>query len=136
MNARTAGSATSASSSATRISRAVASMSASDNRPLPRREEKTLSRRLERVSNTKDPVLRREPATGDVLSQVRRHHGRASPARPDLLERLAAAFARPDPNDLVDRDAPDLAVADAAGTRGGDHRFDHLVDEHVVDEHL
>ena len=52
MNALTTGSATSASSSAMRISRAVASMSASDSRPLPRREVKTLSRRSERVSNT------------------------------------------------------------------------------------
>src|SRR4051794_32073724 len=51
MNAFTTGSATSASSSATRISRAVASMSASDSLPLPRRDVKTLSRRSERVSN-------------------------------------------------------------------------------------
>ena len=52
MNARTTGSATSASSSAIRISRAVASMSAGDSRPLPRREEKTCVSRSERVSNT------------------------------------------------------------------------------------
>ena len=41
MNCRTTGSATSASSRAMRISRAVASMSAWDSRPLPRSEEKT-----------------------------------------------------------------------------------------------
>ena len=38
-----------------RISRAVASMSASVSRPLPRRPVKTLSRRSERVSNTARP---------------------------------------------------------------------------------
>src|SRR4051794_19693504 len=51
MNALTTGSATSASSRATRISRAVASMSASESLPLPRREVKTLSSRSLRVSN-------------------------------------------------------------------------------------
>ncbi len=53
MNCRTTGSATSASSSAMRISRAVASMSAADSRPLPRSEEKTCVSRSDRVSNTK-----------------------------------------------------------------------------------
>lgn len=52
MKARTTGSATSASSSAIRISRAVASMSASDRRPLPRRFLNVAARRSERVSNT------------------------------------------------------------------------------------
>ncbi len=52
MNVRTTGRATSASSSAMRISRAVASMSASDRRPLPRRFLKVAARRSERVSNT------------------------------------------------------------------------------------
>src|SRR3954471_25076316 len=51
MNSRTTGSATSASSSAMRISRAVASMSASDSRPLPRSDLKTVSSRSDRVSN-------------------------------------------------------------------------------------
>ena len=53
MNALTTGSATSASSSAMRISRAVASMSASERRPLPLRDVKTLSSRSDRVSNTR-----------------------------------------------------------------------------------
>ena len=52
MKARTTGSATSASSSAMRISRAVASMSASERRPLPRRSRRAPLRRSERVSNT------------------------------------------------------------------------------------
>ncbi len=52
MNCRTTGSATSASSSAIRISRQVASMSAADSRPRPRRAEKTCVSRSERVSNT------------------------------------------------------------------------------------
>ena len=52
MNSRTTGSATSASSSATRISRAVASMSASESRPLPRRFLNVAERRSCRVSNT------------------------------------------------------------------------------------
>src|SRR4051794_5670682 len=51
MNALTTGSATSASSRATRISRAVESMSASESLPLPRREVKTLSSRSLKVSN-------------------------------------------------------------------------------------
>ena len=52
MNWRTTGSATSASSRAMRISRAVASISAGDSRPLPRSEEKTWVSRSESVSNT------------------------------------------------------------------------------------
>ena len=52
MNCRTTGSATSASSSAILISRAVASMSAADSRPCPRSEEKTWVSRSESVSNT------------------------------------------------------------------------------------
>ncbi len=52
-NALTTGSATSASSSAMRISRAVASMSASERRPLPRSVVKTAESRSERVSNTR-----------------------------------------------------------------------------------
>ena len=55
MNSRTTGSATSASSSAIRISRQVASMSAGVSRPLPRRFEKTVESRSERVSNTLMP---------------------------------------------------------------------------------
>src|SRR4051812_41033717 len=62
MNTRTTGRATSASSSAMRISRAVASMSASVSRPLPRRPVKTLSRRSERVSNTARPQKSRARA--------------------------------------------------------------------------
>ncbi len=53
MNALTTGSATSASSSAMRISRAVASMSASESRPLPRSLVKTAESRSESVSNTR-----------------------------------------------------------------------------------
>ena len=52
MNSRTTGRATSASSRAMRISRAVASMSAADSRPRPRSVEKTWVSRSERVSNT------------------------------------------------------------------------------------
>ncbi len=52
MKLRTTGSATSASRRAMRISRAVASMSASDSRPLPRRFVRTEVSRSERVSNT------------------------------------------------------------------------------------
>src|SRR6478736_9889958 len=53
MNSVTTGSATSASSSAVRISRAVASMSASVRRPLPRRFFRDADRRSCRVSNTR-----------------------------------------------------------------------------------
>ena len=51
-NSFTTGRATSASSSAMRISRAVASMSASDSLPLPRRFLKVSASRSERVANT------------------------------------------------------------------------------------
>src|SRR3954452_6469959 len=51
-NSLTTGSATSASSSAILISRAVASMSASESRPLPRRFLRVSARRSERVANT------------------------------------------------------------------------------------
>lgn len=57
MNVRTTGRATSASRSAIRISRAVASMSASESRPFPRRFLKVALRRSERVSNTVASVL-------------------------------------------------------------------------------
>ena len=50
-NSLTTGSATSASSSAIRISRAVASMSASESRPFPRRFLKVSARRSESVAN-------------------------------------------------------------------------------------
>ncbi len=50
-NCLTTGRATSASSSAIRISRAVASMSASESRPLPRRFLKVSARRSESVAN-------------------------------------------------------------------------------------
>ena len=50
-NSRTTGSATSASSRAIRISRAVASMSASERRPLPRRFLKVSASRSESVAN-------------------------------------------------------------------------------------
>ena len=52
MKSLTTGNATSASSSAMRISRAVALMSASDSLPLLRSEEKTVVSRSESVSNT------------------------------------------------------------------------------------
>src|SRR4051794_29551570 len=74
MNSRTAGSATSASSSAMRISRAVASMSASDSRPLPRSVVKTDSSRSDRVSNISPPAYgdpnlsERRPARGGLRS--------------------------------------------------------------------
>ena len=69
--ARTTGSATSASSSAMRISRAVASMSASERRPLPRRSRRAPLSRSERVSNTHSEPSR--PRTGS-----------GSPVRPRL----------------------------------------------------
>ena len=62
MKPRTTGSATSASSSAIRISRAVVSMSASDSRPLPRRLESESLRRSERVANTPASLLGRPGA--------------------------------------------------------------------------
>ena len=81
MNALTTGSATSASSSAMRISRSVASMSASDRRPLPRSDVKTLSSRSERVSNTSaslaGPGDTGSPAAGLSNRQCRRARGGA-----------------------------------------------------------
>ena len=59
-NSLTTGRATSASSSAIRISRAVASMSASDSRPLPRRFLNVSARRSESVANTWWSVLVRQ----------------------------------------------------------------------------
>src|SRR5882724_1284553 len=73
-NERTTGSATSASSSAIRISRVVESMSASDNRPLPRRVVKTFSKRSESVSNT--------------VATPPRHDGRYGTQRTDRLSML------------------------------------------------
>ena len=64
MNCLTTGSATSASSRAMRISRAVASMSAGDSRPLPRNWEKTWVNRSESVSNTL-PGYRAQGVWGD-----------------------------------------------------------------------
>src|SRR6266568_4085814 len=58
MKVRTTGSATSASSSAILISRQVASMSAADSRPRPRKDEKTWVSRSESVSNTCGELLR------------------------------------------------------------------------------
>src|ERR1022692_407647 len=58
MKSRTTGSATSASSSAILISRQVASMSAGESRPRPRRAEKTCVSRSESVSNTCGELLR------------------------------------------------------------------------------
>ena len=87
MKARTAGSATSASSSAIRISRAVASMSASDRRPLPRRFLKVC---CEAVGEGVEHGGRRSSGRGR----------RRSPSRvsgPDSAERPAAVPARRGP---------------------------------------
>ena len=62
-NSLTTGSATSASSSAIRISRAVASMSASERRPLPRRFLKVSASRSESVAN-KSVLVSRTSAGG------------------------------------------------------------------------
>ncbi len=75
MNCRTTGSATSASSSAILISRVVASMSAADSRPCPRRDEKTLFSRSESVSNTSGCRPRAWPVGH------RARAGRRAPAR-------------------------------------------------------
>ena len=69
MNVRTTGSATSASSSAMRISRAVASMSASDSRPLPRsvlEDRRQAGRRASRTRRLDRP----RRARWDRLSSV------------------------------------------------------------------
>ncbi len=92
MKARTTGSATSASSRASRISRAVASMSASVSRPLPRSLVKIpLSRSLS-VSNTAlHPQCRSLPA------RIRaRYEGyRAGAPVPDCAERLPRSSVAP-----------------------------------------
>lgn len=59
MNSRTTGSATSASSNAIRISRVVASISASVSLPLPRRFLNAVESRSESVSNTRNSPFRR-----------------------------------------------------------------------------
>ena len=82
MKARTTGSDTSASSSASRISRAVASMSASVSRPLPRRPASAPVNRSDRDSNT--------AASLAVRSRCR---ARPSPGR--LGRRTALADSRP-----------------------------------------
>ncbi len=64
VNSLTTGRATSASSSAMRISRRVASMSASDSLPRPRSEEKTWVSRSERVSNTRPRLSGAGPRQG------------------------------------------------------------------------
>ena len=85
---RTTGRATSASSSAVRISRTVASTSASDSRPLPRRPLKVAARRSEREVNSRTRVGQR--------NRPRRRHGwpqglpatvsrSGNPARPPRL---------------------------------------------------
>ncbi len=76
MNSRTTGSATSASSKATRISRAVVLMSSSERRPLPRSEEKTVVRRSESVSNTGELC----PSSLGLDPQGTRRGARAAPA--------------------------------------------------------
>src|SRR3954471_4272589 len=76
MNSRTTGRATSASSRASRISRAVASMSASESRPLPRRLLKTDSSRSDRVSNMSPPAYGpRLPADLSAAHAVRAPSG-------------------------------------------------------------
>src|SRR3954466_1033061 len=89
MNTRTTGRATSASSSAMRISRAVASMSASVSRPLPRRPVKTLSRRSGSVPNTARPRVEKSG------------HGAAAPPHPRVTT------ARPALGRLAQRDCRD-----------------------------
>lgn len=84
MKARTTGSATSASSSAIRISRAVASMSASDRRPLPRRFLKVAARRSERVSNTAVANPRVGNGSGQVALQGIRPRALGLHPCPDL----------------------------------------------------
>src|SRR5690606_23844959 len=51
-------------------------------------------------------------------------------------DRDGAAVAGPHPDDLLDRDDPDLAVPDAAGLRGLDDRAAHQGDVLVLDEGL
>ena len=78
MNCRTTGSATSASSSAILISRVVASMSAAESRPCPRRDEKTWVSRSESVSNTSGC----RPRAWPVADRPRAGRRAAWPAEP------------------------------------------------------
>ena len=80
MNWRTTGSATSASSSAIRISRATASMSAGDSRPLPRRPVKTECSRSDRVSNTREPLADAKMSPSGYGMSRRRPASLASPS--------------------------------------------------------
>jgi hypothetical protein len=74
MNALTTGSATSASSSARRISRAVASISASVSLPLPRSFVKMPERRSLKVSNTAQlPVGQQRETPASLAARAARH---------------------------------------------------------------
>ena len=98
MKALTTGSATSASSSAIRISRAVASMSASDSRPLPRRDVKTLSSRSESVSNIRPQHLgdgAAEPSARVARRQPPPSAARTCAAHPLAQRGVGAAVRRP-----------------------------------------
>ena len=91
VNERTTGTATSASSSARRISRTVASMSASDSRPLVRRFLKVDVSRSDRVANTWRVLTLRGsrtilavPASSRVARAVRSSTRRGAPRAPRL----------------------------------------------------
>ena len=93
----TTGSATSASSSAIRISRAVASMSASESRPLPRRFLKVSARRSESVANTCGQFLGvggwSGPVGPDGSQRSDRGRPRASPESSSAARTACAAEA-------------------------------------------
>src|SRR5438105_15070037 len=53
---------------------------------------------------------------------------------------VCATFPRPDPDEVLDRGGPDLAVTDLAGARCSDDRVDHVlydvVAHHNLEAHL
>src|SRR6266498_3807637 len=106
MNALTTASATSASSSANRISRAVVSISASVSRPLLRSLAKIPERRSLSVSNTFEGYLDRAP------------HGRIASYLVPSLSRPTTGPARPPPHGTPDRSPLRLPAASSpAGFR-------------------
>src|SRR5262249_17126625 len=68
--------------------------------------------------------------------RVRRRRCVSGHTRPDRSERVQAAFAGADPDDLFDRRHPDLPVTDLAGTGRGDDGVDDLLHVDVIGHHL
>src|SRR5699024_6789658 len=158
VKARTAGTATSASSRARRIWETVVSMSDSDSRPLPRRDLKVAESRSERLANTGRILGQsvrcsaQDICTGPGCWPVRSRPGPGlRPRRPDRragwpgrrhrggasrLQCVRPVRTGADPDHVLHHGEPHLAVADLPGAGGAHHQLGHRPGLVVGDQHL